>query len=241
MLLTCASDVRGLVYALLELADRVNHAEGTAAALDVRKPLVETPANVIRGGNRCFQSDIEDNPWYSDRSMWPPYFSMLAGQRFNCFSLTFGLGYDITRNMNDSYFRFAYPFLVSVQGHDVRVTGLPDGERERNLEMPQFISDQAAARGLDFQLGLWTHAYRWTDSPNANYAIEGLTPENHSRLLPRGDRKAARSLSRIQRRNISHPWRKRHSRGELYLLECDIRRRGADWPPDRNEPPPEGD
>ena len=180
VLLACGSDVRGLVYALLELADRVNHAEGPVAALNVRKPLVETPANVIRGVNRCFQSDIEDKPWYSDRSMWPPYLSMLADQRFNRFSLTFGLGYDFTRNISDSYFHFAYPFLVSVPGYDVRAAGLPEGERERNLEMLRFISDQTAERGLDFQLGLWTHAYRWTDSPNANYTIEGLAPENHA-------------------------------------------------------------
>jgi hypothetical protein len=29
-------------------------------------------------------------------------------------------------------------------------------------------------------LGLWTHAYQWVDSPNANYTIEGLTPDNHA-------------------------------------------------------------
>ena len=69
-------------------------------------------------------------------------------------------------NLRDTYFYFAYPFLVSVPGYDVRATNLPDAERDRNLEMLRFISDEAAARGLRFQLGLWTHAYQWTDSPN---------------------------------------------------------------------------
>jgi hypothetical protein len=45
--------------------------------------------------------------------------------------------------------------------------------------MLQFISEEATARGLHFQLGLWTHAWRWTNSPNVNYVIEGLTPEQH--------------------------------------------------------------
>ncbi len=39
---------------------------------------------------------------------------------------------------------------------------------------------EAAAHGLDFQLGLWTHGYQWKDSPHPNYTIEGLTAENHA-------------------------------------------------------------
>ena len=52
---------------------------------------------------------------------------------------------------------------MKVPGYDVSVTDLPDSERESNLEMLRFISDEAAMRGLDFQLGLWTHAYEWID------------------------------------------------------------------------------
>ena len=44
----------------------------------------------------------------------------------------------------------------------------------------KFIAAQTAARGLHFQLGIWTHAYQWTDSPNAYHRIEGLTPETHA-------------------------------------------------------------
>ena len=62
--LACGSDVRGLVYALLELADRARHAAEPLAALEVRTPVVERPANVIRSIARCFESDVEDKPWY---------------------------------------------------------------------------------------------------------------------------------------------------------------------------------
>jgi hypothetical protein len=101
-------------------------------------------------------------------------------QRFNRFSLTLGLGYNFPRNVRDAYFYFAYPFLLSVPDYDVRVAGLPDAERDRNLRTLRFISDETVKRGLHFQLGLWTHAYEWMDSPDTNYTIEGLMPETHA-------------------------------------------------------------
>ena len=175
----CGHDARGLTYALLELADRARHDADPMAVLALPEPIAERPANVIRSVTRLFTSDIEDKPWYNDREMWPAYLSMLAAQRFNRFSLAFGIGYDFLRNVTDGYFLFAYPFLLSVPGYDVRVPELPDAERDSNLEMLRFISEQTVARGMEFQLGIWMHGYKWIDSPNPNYTIEGLTPETH--------------------------------------------------------------
>lgn len=179
-IVTCGRDVRGLVYGLLELADRLRHGENPVEALRAVRPVAERPANRIRSVARCFTSDVEDKPWYNDRAMWPAYLGMLAAHRFNRFSLTFGIGYDFIREVSECYFHFAYPFLVSVPGYDVRASGLPEEERDANLAMLGFISDQAAARGLEFQLGLWTHAYDWSANPNVNYTITGLTPERHA-------------------------------------------------------------
>lgn len=180
-LLACGADPRGLVYAQFELIDRLEFSPaGPLQALRLDRAIVETPANKVRAISRCFQSDVEDKPWYNDRSFWERYLTMLAGHRFTRFALTFGLGYDFTRNITDAYFHFAYPFLVAVPGYDVRAVGLPDAERDTNLELLRFASAAAAQRGLEFQLGLWTHAYQWTDSPHANYTISGLTPENHA-------------------------------------------------------------
>jgi hypothetical protein len=180
VLLACGRDAGGLMYALLELADRVAHADQPLAALDVRRPVVERPANPIRSVARLFTSDVEDRAWFHDRAFWPPYLGMLAAQRFNRFSLTLGLGYDFPKDIRDAYLHFAYPFLVAVPGYEVRAVPLPDAERGRNLDMLRFISDEAARRGLHFQIGLWTHAYRWADSPHANYTIKGLTPDRHA-------------------------------------------------------------
>jgi len=180
ILLACAHDERGLVYALLELADRVRYSEKPLAALSLQQAIAEQPANSIRSLNRLFVSDVEDKPWFNDRSMWPPYLTHIATQRFNRFSLSVGIGYDFLQKVTDAYFLFAYPFLLTVPGYTVGVPQLPDAERDANLAMLQFISEQTVARGLQFQLGIWMHGYEWLNTTNANYTIEGITKENHA-------------------------------------------------------------
>jgi hypothetical protein len=175
VLLACGYDSRALVYALLDLSDRVQKSSN----LDIPKPIVDRPANSIRSVTRLFTSDVEDKPWFNDREMWPQYLTMLATNRFNRFSLALGIGYDFIRQVTDAYFVFAYPFFLSVPGHNVRVPQLPDAERDQNLKMLQFISEQTVARGMQFQLGLWMHGYEWIDSPKPNCTIEGLTRETH--------------------------------------------------------------
>lgn len=180
------SDARGLVYAILELTDRVEHAAEPVAALQLSKPIVERPANPIRGINRLFVSDVEDLPWYRDHLGWLRYLDMLATNRFNRFHLAFGIGHDFLRGVLDAYLLFAYPFLLDVPGYDVQAVNTKTGqplspeEQKLNLDTLRFISDEAAARGIHFQLGIWTHGYTWAESPNASHQIMGLTPESHA-------------------------------------------------------------
>jgi hypothetical protein len=179
--LAAGADTRGLEYAILELADRVGTvAADPLAVLRLERPIVQRPANPIRGIARLFASDIEDLGWFRERAFWRSYLSMLARYRFNRIHLAFGMGHDFLRNVVDAYLLFAYPFLIDVPGYSVRVPGLSEAERTRNLEALRFASDEAAARGLHFQLGVWTQMYEWFESPNANYVIEGLTPANHA-------------------------------------------------------------
>lgn len=179
LLLACGYDARGLTFALLDLADRIQNSTTATAALTIQKPVAERPFNGIRSMTRLFTSDVEDKPWYNDREMWPQYLTMLATNRFNRFNLALGIGYDFIRKVTDAYFLFAYPFLLPVPGYNVRVPQLPDAERDQNLKMLNFIAEQTVARGMEFQLGLWMHGYEWIDTKNANYTIEGLNRENH--------------------------------------------------------------
>jgi hypothetical protein len=170
-----ARSPRGLVYALLELAQRADQDRFGFTA-----PMVESPANQVRSVARFFVSDVEDKSWYNDRDFWRDYLTMLVSHRFNRFNLTLGIGYDFARQIRDCYFHFPYPFLMDVKGYHVRAKGLADEERDRNFEMLKFIAKETVARGLQLHLALWTHAYQWEDSPHANYIIEGLSPENHA-------------------------------------------------------------
>jgi hypothetical protein len=180
VLLICGSDSRGLIYSLLELADRVHYSNLPLAALEISSPMVEQPANKVRSIYRCFASEVEDKPWFYDREIWKQYLSMLAANRFNRFQLAFGMGYNTPNHIADSYFLFAYPFLLKVPGFDVRMGNLPDTERDRNLEMLKFISEETASRGIEFQLGLWSHGIDWKNSSDPNYPLLGINSGNQA-------------------------------------------------------------
>ncbi len=179
VLLACGDDVRGLVYIVTELTDRVRETGDVAASLTQVAPLVQRPANRVRSIARCFEAVAEDTGWYHDRAMWRAYLDMLVTQRINRFNMTFGVQYNYPMEVSDVYFYFTYPFLFPVPGYDVRAGGLPDAERDRNMATLRYIGQETVRRGLDFQVALWTHGYKF-DSPRANYLIEGITPANHA-------------------------------------------------------------
>ena len=169
-------DPRGLVYALTEVADRVRH-EGLQG-LNVENSIIEEPAVRVRSISRVFACEATDKIWFYDRSAWQEYLSMLASNRYNRFSLALGMAYNYPYHNNmirDVYFHFPYPFLVEVPGYHVKAVGLPDEERDANLEMLRFIGREAAKRGLEFQLGLWTQRYDFAEATRANYRIAGVT------------------------------------------------------------------
>ena len=61
---------------------------------------------------------------------------------------------------------------------------LPRKNGKRIFRCCDLLPPKPGARGLQFQLGIWTHAYEWTDSPHAHHRIEGLTPETHAAYSP---------------------------------------------------------
>jgi hypothetical protein len=181
-LLATGSDIRGITYAVLELADRIRNSDLPMLELQLTAPLIETTPNKVRSVARAFCSEIEDKSWFYDRAFWTAYLDTLATARFNRFAFTLGLAYDFPRGVTGDYLHFPYPYLVEVPGYEaVHVEpALQLGERQRNLETLQFIAAETARRGMDFQLGIWTHAYQWTDSPHSSHHIAGLTPETHA-------------------------------------------------------------
>ncbi|HET7083221.1 MAG TPA: hypothetical protein VFI23_00510 [Rhizomicrobium sp.] len=174
-LLVSAINARGFVYGLHELAERVEF--GGPVALYLKEKVEETSPNRVRSVARPFLSEIEDKAWFYDRAGWRDYLDMLVAARFNRFNFALGFGYDFPKGVTGDYLHFPYPYLVEVPGYDVSITpALAAGERRKNLETLKFIARETGARGLEFQLGLWTHAWQWTDSPKSDHVIHGLSP-----------------------------------------------------------------
>jgi hypothetical protein len=171
---------RGLVYGLLELAERVEASDDAIAALRLPRAVAERPASRVRSLLRAFCSKVEDPAWFYDRDGWSRYLDLVVASRFNRVQLAFGMAWDFPLGVTEDYSHFAYPYFVQPAGYDVRVEPLEPGERERNLDLLKYVSREAGMRGLDFQLGVWTHAYQWVDSPRAQHRVVGLTPETHA-------------------------------------------------------------
>jgi hypothetical protein len=181
-ILVTGIDARGIVYGLLELTERVRLNDNPFTALYLSAPVVEITPNKVRSVARAFLSEIEDKSWFYDRAFWKGYLDTLTFARFNRFNFTLGFGYDFPRGVTGDYLHFPYPYLADVPGYEQISVEPPlqHGERQRNLETLQYIAAETARRGLEFQLGIWTHAYQWTDSPNSDHHIIGLTPEIHA-------------------------------------------------------------
>lgn len=174
------ADNLGLVYALTELADRIDCIKSNREALEFNTPVIERPASRTRSMMRNFSSEVEDKPWFYDKGYWIAYLDMLVYSRINRFSFTTGMGYNLVQRVSDGYFLFPYPFLLDVPGFNVTARGLSVQEREKNLEMLKFIGNETSRRGLQLQFGIWTLAYKWEETDNTTYQIEGLTDQTHA-------------------------------------------------------------
>ena len=176
------ADDRGLVYAILELADRIRYSDEPIAELRGIGTVVARPSTPVRSVMRSFVNELEDSPWFYDESFWDGYLTELATHRFNRFHLAFGIGYDYGHdpNVRDNYLNFSYPFFVQVPGYEVKVAELSEQGRQKNLAMLRHISEACKRRTIHFQLGLWNHAYQYLDSPDMNYTFEGITEQNHA-------------------------------------------------------------
>lgn len=179
-----AGGERGFAYALTELAERIasDGLEGVVAGTEE----THIPATPVRGMCRSFSAVHHDLPWFRDRSFWAGYLDHLATQRFNRFHLALGMQYNHgfgatgPQLATDNYLCFAYPFLIEVPGYEgVRVQGLDDDERERNLAALRHVARETRRRGMSFQLGLWNHAYDYGKGSEHWYPVLGIARETH--------------------------------------------------------------
>lgn len=153
-------DLRGLMYGLLTAAEQIR-AQGRLLATRGQ------PATPIRGIRTYLHNEDLEQDWYYSREYWVEFLQMLARNRFNRFNLVFA--------HQTNYLAPPYPYWIAVEEFpEVRVPGLADQQRDRNLEMLRFISQTATDHAIDFTLGVWEHNVQRRMTPT----VEGLTPEN---------------------------------------------------------------
>jgi hypothetical protein len=185
-ILLTGSDGTGLMYAALDLADRIgwagNGADPFRFAQDVNeKPYLKERGVVMFTMNRAyFESRL------LDQQFWVRYFDMFAADRFNCLVLVFG--YE-----DGGYMAPLYPYFFDVDGFpDVRVVGLTAEQQTRNLKAIKTMLRLAAERGIHVKPGIWEHIYRAGGQAGANpWASNGTKPApglvwgvNSSNLAP---------------------------------------------------------
>jgi hypothetical protein len=153
-LLVTGGDDRGLMYGLLDVADRVGWAQDPKNPLSEVREANEKPAVAERALSMYTMSRSHFESYFFNEDYWARYFDTLARNRFNTFALLFA--YEAS-----GYFAPAYPYFYDVEGFpDVRVVGQTRERQQRNLKMLNRVVQLAHERGLGVTIGLWDHIYR---------------------------------------------------------------------------------
>ncbi|HUT45261.1 MAG TPA: hypothetical protein VMX36_03210 [Sedimentisphaerales bacterium] len=154
MLLVSGADDRGLMYALLDVADRIGWAEDPKNPLSEVHNIEEKPAVSERALSIYTMHQGNFESYFYDETYWERYLDMLAKNRFNTFALLFG--YE-----NWGYFSPPYPYFFDIEKFpNVKVIGITEDKQRKNLEALNRIIDMTHDRGMDFTLGIWDHIYR---------------------------------------------------------------------------------
>ncbi|MCX6926617.1 MAG: hypothetical protein NT154_25925, partial [Verrucomicrobia bacterium] len=154
VVLVAGADARGLMYALLDVADRVGWAKSAAQPFSEVREVAEKPFTTERALSLyTFNRAYWESRFY-DGAYWARYLNMLAQNRFN--SLVVIFGYE-----NGGFLAPCYPYFFDVEGFPgVRMVGLTPEQQEHNLTALNRLIQMAHDRGLRFTVGIWDHIYR---------------------------------------------------------------------------------
>ncbi len=171
LILASGADDRGLMYALLDIADRISWADDSKNLLMYVHNIMEKPDVVERALSKYTMHPGNFESYFFDEDYWAAYLDMLAKNRFNTFALLFG--YE-----NQGYFTPPYPYFFDVDGfREVHVVGISSQKQRRNLRMLNRVIEMTHQRGMDFTIGIWDHIYRDISEPTEGI-VWGLTGEN---------------------------------------------------------------
>jgi hypothetical protein len=148
------TDARGLMYAALDVAERLSRNTGTANPFDCIPDATETPFLAERGVSMyTMQRAYFESRLYDER-YWQKYFDLLAASRINSFIVIFG--YE-----NGGFMAPPYPYFFDVEEFpSVKLVGLSAAGQARNTAAFKAMVRLAHERGIRVTAAIWDHIYR---------------------------------------------------------------------------------
>ena len=165
------SDSLGVMYALFDFAQTLESSKDLHELWEEIDDISEEPFIKHRSIQMQMCNYEVESKWYYDKKYWEWCFQTLAMSRMNSFTMTFG--------HQTSYMVPPYPFFIKLPEYpDVRVSGLSDEKRERNLEMLKYITNIASDYGVEFNFSVWMQTnhlpFKWNLGTSD---VEGI-PDN---------------------------------------------------------------
>jgi len=173
VLCIAGSDERGLMYALLEIAQQIQFLGSGKDWFSSAKDISESPRVPVRSMAILLHNEDCEKDWYYSKEHWQQYFARLATDRWNNFNLIF--------SHQTAYLSPLYAFHIDVPEHpEVKAIGLSKEQQKKNLEMLRYISRLANERSIDFTLGIWQQiAWEGKNQGSAQVSmVSGLTRQN---------------------------------------------------------------
>ncbi|MGB8492361.1 MAG: hypothetical protein WCE64_15000 [Bacteroidales bacterium] len=147
-------DDRGVMYGLLDVADRIGWSHGRKPFMGEIKEITGQPALSERAISIYTMNRAYWESRFYDEAYWTHYLDLLAKDRFNSLMIIFG--YE-----NGGFLAPPYPYFFNVDGYpDVSMVGLTAGEQQRNLEALNHLIEMAHGRGIKVSVAIWDHIYR---------------------------------------------------------------------------------
>jgi hypothetical protein len=182
--LVVGADDRGLMYAALDAAERIESAAPGGDPLIAMREIDEQPLVVDRSLSVYTMNRAYWESRFYDEQYWTRYLDMLAADRFNRFLIIFG--YE-----NGGFLAPPYPYFFDTPGFpDVHMVALSATDQRRNLDALNRLIEMAHDRGIAVGIGIWDHIYRggvqtggadwlreYRDRPVPN-TVTGVTADN---------------------------------------------------------------
>jgi hypothetical protein len=153
-LILWGADDRGLMYAALDVADRVAWSKGLSDPFTHVHNTCERPYVLERALSIYTMQRHSFEQRLYDETYWRAYFSRLAQSRINSFVVIFG--YE-----NGGFMAPAYPYFFDVAAFpQVKLTGITTAQQQKNTAAFRQMIQIAHDHGVDVTVGLWDHIYR---------------------------------------------------------------------------------